>query len=185
MAEIKGTTIQSRLDYILARLGKAKHEEALAELRAKFGERAEGLILAMSWYPMSMDDCLCRFIQQNTRLLGEDAFRELGRHSAREHLKYFKTLLGTAGTPTDVIAYMPRLHHTYSRGYGEMVVAERGERSITLRIENPGPGFRSLCASNVAYMAEMCHLVAEVPVRFTEPCCVCRGDRDCVYRFEW
>jgi hypothetical protein len=185
MAEIKGTTIQSRLEYIKAKFGEEAHGLALQELKRQHGQAAEGFILPMSWYPLSMDDFLCRFIQKRLHLPGEEAFLELGRHSARGHLKLFKTLLDGAHSPADVIAYMPRLHHTYSRGYGDMTVTDRSERSITLRIVNANSGSRSLCASNVAYMAEMCRLVAEVPVRHAEPACICRGDKNCEYRFEW
>jgi hypothetical protein len=185
MVEIKGTTIQSRLEYIRETLGKECETEALNSLKKKYGETAAGIILPMSWYPLSMDDAICLFIKSRSGLPGEKSFQELGRHSAAAHLKFFKVALGSAKTPGEVIAKMPILNRSYVRNYGEMTLADSGPNHAELMIAGHPETFRSVCSSTVAYIAEMCSLVVGVSVRGSEPACLCHRHDHCSYRFEW
>jgi len=185
MAEIKGTTIQSRLEYIREAFGKEKEAEALGILQKKFGEKGAGIILPMGWYPLAMDDALCVFIKERMNLPGEQAFQELGRRSAASHLKIFKTAIGSAATPPAVLGKMPFLHKTYAKGYGVMTFSEPSPNRAELTISGHRETFRSACASNVAYIAEVCGMTTGVKVRPSEPACLCKGGASCVYRFDW
>ncbi len=185
MAEIKGTTIQSRLEYIRETFGKEKEAEAIGILKKKFGETAAGIILPMVWYPLAMDDALCLFIKERMNLPGEQAFQELGRLSAAAHMKIFKTAIGSAATPAQVISKMPFFHKTYAKDYGNMTFAEAGPNRAELTIAGHRETYRSACASNVAYIAEVCGMTTGVKVRPSEPACLCKGNASCVYRFDW
>ncbi|HNQ77754.1 MAG TPA: hypothetical protein PK747_00880 [Acidobacteriota bacterium] len=185
MAEIKGTTIQSRLEHIRDNYGREKESEAVSLLKKKFGNDAGGIILPMSWYALAMDDSLCLYIKELSGLPGESAYQELGRRSAASHMKFFKVALGAAKTPCEVIEKMPILHKSYVRGFGEMIVSESSPNHSILKISGHRETFRSVCSSNVAYIAEMCGLIAGVKVRGSEPRCLCRRDTCCEYRFEW
>jgi hypothetical protein len=185
MAEIKGTTIKSRLEYIRETFGKEQEAEALGILKKKFGGAAAEIILPMCWYPLGMDDALCLFIKERMGLPGEQAFQELGRLSASAHLKIFRTAIGSASTPSEVIAKMPFFHNTYARDYGKMTFSEASPNRAELTIAGHRETYRSACASNVAYIAEVCGLTTGVKVRPSEPACLCKGGSSCVYRFDW
>jgi len=184
-AEIKGTTIQSRLDFIERRFGEEARGRAIREMEAAAGNITTGLILPMSWYPLRYDDALCSFIAKEWGLSGESAFEELGRHSANEHQKFFSSLLNHSRTIPDILSLVPKIHESYSRNLGEMIFESTGDTGAILRIDGHGEIYRSICASNVSYIQETCRLITGRRIDAREPACVARGDTHCEYAFRW
>jgi hypothetical protein len=184
-AEIKGTTIQTRLEFVSENFGAEARNEALRELNAAFGEMAAGFILPMAWYPLAMDDHLCRFIQRKSGDPTEEAFRKLGEYSAVKHSRFFGKILGERRDPISFLSAIPHFHNTYDRGFGEMVLENKGERQADLKLPAPTEIYRSHCASTVSYLLETFHMISGSRMRAEEPACKARGNPGCIWRFRW
>lgn len=183
--EIKGTTIQTRLEFVREHFGEEGRKEALRELKGAFGDSSADFILPMSWYPLAMDDHLCRFIQRKLGDPTEDVFRKLGAYSALKHSRFFGKILGERKDPLAFLSAIPHFHNTYDRGFGEMVLEKRGEHEANLKMPAPSEGYRSHCASTVSYLLETFHMISGASMRADEPSCKARGNPGCTWRFHW
>jgi hypothetical protein len=184
-AEIKGTTIQTRLEFVAEHFGDEGRKEALREIKDAFGDLAAGLILPMSWYPLAMDDHICRFIQRKSGDPTEEVFRKLGEYSAVKHSRFFGKILGERRDPISFLSAIPHFHNTYDRGVGEMVMEKHDERQADLKFISPAEGYRSHCASTVAYLLETFYMISGSRMRAEEPACKARGNPTCIWRFRW
>jgi len=184
-AEIKGTTIKTRLEFIEERFGPNGRDEATESVRREFGAEAIEVLLPMSWYPLALDDFLCRFAVRKYQRPEEQVYRDLGVYSAQKHFKYFQSLMAGRKDPMSFLELMPRFHNTYDRGLGEMDIDKPSEKEGVLRIKAPTEPYRSHCATTVAYLVETCLRVTGTSIRGDETACKARGDADCRWRFRW
>lgn len=184
-AEIKGTTIQTRLEFIEERFGPQTKAAAVRALKRTFGEEVAGFILPMAWYPLAMDDQLCRFVQEKAEDPSEEVYRQLGAYSALKHSRYFGKILGERKDPAAFLTAITHFHNTYDRGMGEMVFNRLGDSEAELRLPAPSEGYRSHCVSTVAYLLETFRMISGSTMRAEEPACKARGNPGCTWRFRW
>lgn|GEM_PF-1674583 len=184
-AMIKGTTILSRLDFLRERGGEDAVKAVRKKLENSFDLKAGEIILSMSWFPLKMDDALCRLVAKELGKTGESIFREMGIYSAKHHSKMFMRILESRNTPDSFFAMIPRFHNTYDKNWGQMVYSKPEENSALLTVRSPGESYRSNCVSTIAYLEETCRLVTDTRVIAKEQACGALGNPDCEWFFTW
>ena len=182
--KIKGITLISRLAFIEKEFSKEAHEQAIAELRKSFGDVTVGAILPLCWYPLAMDDLLCRFIQKSWNLPEDEAYFRLGQRSAQESKKTFSIFFTNCTSPLQVLERMPQLHKHFVEDMGRMVYEPVTNDQVLLHLEDLAIVYRSHCISTMGFIAEACLLYTGKAVEARHLDCKARGKSRCTFLFQ-
>ena len=99
MTRAKGTTLEPRVDYLLANSTKEQLKEVLGELGPEYAAEIETGILASRWYPFDFFVKLNRAID---KVLGQgdlEFIQVLGRRAAEDVLRGVYKAFARGGTP--------------------------------------------------------------------------------------
>lgn len=123
---VKGSSLQSKIDFLGQRFG----DQAAADLRAYLRDQGVDLVLAASWYPYDLFDQVLRYIAEHY-LDGElRRLREVGRFSAEHALTSTYQVYLRRGDFPAFLTLVTKLHGSYydtGRLTAELVAADHAK----------------------------------------------------------
>ena len=183
MAGIKGSVLQSRLEFVEKELGAGVVERLLTLLEPRDRDELRHL-LASRWYPFELGSRLDEAIARIAGQSRQEIFRKLGRASADANLRGpHRAFL----RPNDPLAFLENTEVLYPFYY------ETGRR--TFEAKGPGEGVLTTQGAEV-YSAADCltvcgwyeralALCGATDVHVEETQCRARGDQVCRYHLRW
>ncbi len=185
VAQIKGALIAARRSFVIESFGEPGWARVVASLAEEEREILGGLILAISWYPLSL---ATRLEETIVRELGEgDAslYEKMGRHSAKKNLKsLYSAFVATDRDPGAFFARLVRAYpqmHTFGRAFTE----NEGPTSIDIVHDYAGHAHLGFCAATVGFFRAASEVFAPRILDIRETRCQARGARRCVIQVTW
>lgn len=181
-AAVKGTMLRAHLAWAAGRQGVA----AAAASRVEPGCRrlAQGDFLDTDWVPFRCLVEIDRALAAAAAMPPEQAFRELGGHSATLNLAgVYKSFV--ADEPHRFLEKSARLHDRF-QNFGRCAYEPLGERHGRMRHEGYDEYSPVYCASGLGYYeGALLMMKAPGPVHVFELSCQCAGDAACVFDLAW
>ncbi len=205
-SRVKGSIVQSRLDFVRERLGPTGPEKLLGALPAEDRERIERDASAGAWYlgyAVNKDGERIRRIESDVpvgdwypfgllvridRAIaelcgGEQALEDVGARSADFHIGTLYRKLARMSAPQDFFRNTSLVHQLYHDS-GSMQYEAAGDRGCRLRVFGPDVD-PIYCRSAIGYFRRAATLCGGEGARVEEVRCRNRGDDSCEYRVSW
>lgn len=183
MANIKGSVLEARLEFVEGELGA----DALPRLMALLtdADREElSHVLAGRWYPFELgrrlDDAIARLAGRS----GDEFFRRLGRASAETHLGgVHRAFL----RPNDPLGFLERAELLYPFYYdgGRRTFEQIGPGEGVLTTYDAPTFSTAECLTNCGWHERALELCGARDVSVVEEVCRARGGEVCRYRVRW
>jgi hypothetical protein len=183
MASIKGSILQSRLDFIDKKLGAGIIEAVLGLLEP--GDRDElRYLLAGRWYPFELgarlDEAIARVAGQSRH----EIFLELGRASADANLLGPHRAFLRPGDPLAFLETTEVLYPFYYRS-GRRTFEARGRGEGVLTTHDAESFSAADCLTVRGWYERALELCGATAVQVEETECRARGDAVCRYVLRW
>jgi hypothetical protein len=181
---VKGSVLQSRLEFVLRQRGAEGLARVLARLPAPERKAISGLILPFAWYPFETNERLDLAIAEEMGR-GDSIFRELGAASADDNL--------TSASQLHYIrehnphALLKQASGIYSVYYdtGRREYARATETRAVLRTHDSLSFSVADCLTVVGWHVRAIEMCGGRNVRDSQPQCRALGGACCEYVFEW
>jgi hypothetical protein len=184
MANVKGTTLTSRMLWVEQHHGVEGVHRLLAALRPATRAVVEGQVLKSNWYPFEA------FVDLNVtvdRVFGRGDLglvKGLGRFGADVNLTTIYRLFYMVGSVNWLI---DRAAALWSVNYdsGRLAVDHLDERAAELHVLEFATPHRAHCLSVMGWAERSLELSGARLIESVEPACRVRGHRVCTFRMTW
>lgn len=184
MAQVKGSAILSRLQYVEAKHGAQGSERLISSLAAETQGVLRRGLLAHQWAPYDA------FVDVNVvadRLFGKGDLAlcfEMGRHSAETNLPTLYRIFYRLGSPMFIFRKAARVWEVHYDS-GRLVPVQDDERVIRVKILDFERPHRAHCLSVLGWAARSVEMSGATLTRAEEEKCRTRGDHACEMVCAW
>ena len=184
MAQVKGSMLVARLQYVRERHGAAAQERLLASLPAPDEAFLRGSLLPHGWAPYETFVSMSVAIDQMFGRGDMALCYELGRHAAGVNLPTLYKIFYRLGTPLFVFRKAARLWEVHYDS-GRLIPIQEGPTTVRLRICDFADPHEAHCLSVKGWAARSVELSGATLVALDEDRCRRRGDAACEFVLGW
>ena len=184
-AQVKGTILAARLQFIRDRGGEALLDRVLKRLGPEDQKPLRGLLLVTSSYPLALNLKLDAAIAAELSPGDPDrVFIEMGRASADVNLSGPQRLFVQPGDPHHLLSFTEAIYGYYYSAGKRTYLKTGPETAVltTLGAEDVTPGD---CLTVVGWYQRGLELSGASEVRIEHPVCRARGGTRCEYLLSW
>lgn len=176
----------SRLGYLRKKGGAELVDRVLARLSAADQIVLKGMILPITWLPLSLNERLDQAIAEELAALGDRTrvFIEMGEASAEEKLTGHHKIFAAGKGPHHLLGSLPQ-NHRLNCSQGRMTYEKLTEHSGVGKMFDSGYTTPYTCLTNVGWLRRAILLTGGQSPTVTDPLCVSRGDPHCEYHCRW
>ena len=184
MAQVKGSAILARLQFVETKFGREARERLVYSLSGASRDAVHAGVLPHQWAPYSL------FIEVNVeidRLFGKGDLAlcyEMGRFGAEVNLPTLYRIFYRLGSPMFIFRKAARLWEVHYDS-GRIVPVQDAERIIRVKILDFDEPHRAHCLSVLGWAARSVEMSGATLVRADEERCRLRGDGACEMVCEW
>ena len=181
---VKGSALKTSVAFISAKFGESGWKKVLSSLPDKDREILSKRVLVSSWYPFSS---YLSLLTTADKMFGKGDFAlcaDMGRYSAESDLGSVYMVFNKEANPHFIISRAAAIWKTYYDS-GRMEIAEKGDKSVTLRILGFSSPARQHCLRVQGWMEMALRLSGGRNVRVFESKCRCAGGDCCEYKCGW
>lgn len=184
MANVKGSVLRSRVDFVEKKFGRERLDLVLGILPEEDRHTLERGLLPAQWYPFALGERLEKAILQ---VLGEDGrstFMELGRRSAIYNLAGVHQVFVRAGDPHHLLSRAPSIYRLYY-DTGSRTYEKTGEHACRLVTSDSEVFSEGDCLTVMGWHERAVEMCDGRDVAIDHPRCRARGDAVCEYLISW
>ena len=187
MAEIKGVQLKGALTFFSEQYGEDALNEAIAQLSAEDRALLPPKFFDSNWYPYDTWRAL-------RRIAGILRTGSEPPDQAIRYGKYIAEYLLT-GVYQSLVAKDPRrqvnrfnaIHDFFYKDTATIVVKQEGESVCSVEYSytpavKPVP---STCMSTMGFWMRVLELSGASTVKASHPTCLCKGEKYCLFRYDW
>ena len=183
MARVKGTAVQSSLQYVREKFGDASLARIVAAL-PEGDRRSLESVLASSWYDV---DTFRRFMVETERQLAAqepDVVRRMGRFSCDQGITTVYRIFFKLGSPEFIIGRAARVFSSYY-DTGELRIVESGPGRAVGELVGFEGGAPQFCERIFGWMQQTLERAGARNLRAKHDVCVHRGGSVCRFEGYW
>lgn len=184
MANVKGSVLRSRVDFVEKKFGREQLDQVLGSFSKKDRYTLERGLLPAQWYPFALGERLEKAILQVLGEEGRSIFMELGRRSATYNLAGVHQVFVRAGDPHHLLSRAPAIYQLYY-DTGSRTYEKTGENSCRLITSNSEAFSDGDCLTVMGWHERAVEMCAGRDVSIQHPRCRARGDAVCEYLISW
>ena len=186
-AQIKGSTLKLRTQFVRERWGEAALEKVLATLSPQDADSVMKS-LPVLWYPLSLnahlDQTICHVLGNGN----ERIYEEMGAYSADAFARQIYSTYFEETKPQQFLDLTVELYKNYYKNAGQRRNVVSAPGRCDMYIEGCREAYRPNCASNVGFIRRSLVLLGARGVRCDEVSCAL-ADRErkgvCIARATW
>jgi uncharacterized protein (TIGR02265 family) len=183
LARVKGTAVQSSLQYVRERFGDDSLARVVAALPEADRRALEG-VLVSSWYDV---ETFRRFMVEAERQLGTqepDVVRRMGRFSCDQGITTVYRIFFKLGSPEFIIRRAARVFSSYY-DTGELRIVESGPGRAVGELAGFEGGAPQFCERIFGWMQQTLERAGAKNLRAKHDVCVHRGGAVCRFEGDW
>ena len=184
MANVKGSVLRSRLDFVEKEFGREQLDLVLETLAEADRRILAGGLLPAQWYEFALEE---RFEKALLQVLGEEAratFLEFGRRSAVYNLDGVHKVFVHPGDPHRLLSRAPAIYKLYY-DTGHRTYEKTGENSCRLVTHDAEVATEGDCLTVIGWHERAVEMCDGRDVVIDHPRCRARGDTVCEYLISW
>jgi hypothetical protein len=184
MAQVKGSALLARLQFVRERHGVEGLERLLTGLSPEQQRLLRGDLLPHAWAPYQDFIDLCTAID---RLFGQGDLAlcyEMGRHAAEQNLPTLYRIFYRLGSPLYIFRKAARVWEVHY-DTGRLVPIQEGERQVRIRVLDFERPHRAHCLSIKGWAARSVEMSGAVIDDMKEDRCRVWGDNACEMWLRW
>lgn len=182
---IKGSVLQSRLNWVKKVGGEVRLQRVLQRLPEEERSVLQGVLQPISWFPMELgvrlDSAIAAVLFPGEP---ERAFVEMGRASAEENLGGPHHVFIRKGDPHFLLSCAPQIYRLYY-AVGARTYERVGERAAVLRTLGAQGVTAEDCLTIVGWHERAIELCGGRNVQVRHPVCRAQGKTYCEYHCAW
>jgi hypothetical protein len=184
MANVKGSVLRSRVDYVENQFGRQRLDQVLALLPEEDRHTFKSGLLPAQWYPFALGERLETAILQSLGEEGRSTFTDLGRQSATYNLGGVHKVFVRAGDPHHLLSRAPAIYKLYY-DTGSRTYEKTGENACRLVTSDAEVTSVGDCLTVMGWHQRAVEMCDGRDVVTEHPRCRARGDAVCEYLISW
>jgi len=184
MANVKGSVLRSRLDFVEKEFGRRRLDLVLETLPEDDRRILARGLLPAQWYPFALGERLEKALLQSLGEEGRSMFLEFGRRSATYNLTGVHKVFLHAGDPHRLLSRAPAIYKLYY-DTGHRTYEKTGENSCRLVTHDSEVATEGDCLTVMGWHERAVEMCEGRAVVIDHPRCRARGDAVCEYLISW
>jgi hypothetical protein len=183
LARVKGTAVQSSIQYVREKFGEGPLARIVAAL-PEADRRTLESVLASAWYDVEL---FRRFMVEAARQLGTqqpDVLRRMGRYSCDQGITTVYKIFFKLGSPEFIIGRAARVFSSYY-DTGELQILETRPGRCLAELRGFEGGAPQFCERIFGWMQRTLELAGAKNLRPRHDVCVHRGGAVCRFEGDW
>ncbi len=184
MANVKGSVLRSRVDFVEKKFGHERLDLVLGILSEEDRHTLKRGLLPAQWYPFALGERLEKAILQVLGEEGRSIFMELGRRSAMYNLGGVHQVFVRAGEPHHLLSRAPAIYKLYYDS-GTRTYEKTGEDACRLVTSGTEDFSEGDCLTVMGWHERAVEICGGRNVVIDHSRCRARGDAVCEYLISW